>query len=75
LRQAAPWMTGEDRVRYGAALGILLLWAGVVVFGDHDTVNAVTPAAIGAATFLFASPAFFKRKDERRHDDKDDDER
>lgn len=56
-------MTPADRIRYGAALGILLLWAGVVIFSAKDTINAVTPAALGAATFLFATPVFARRRD------------
>lgn len=62
-------MTGEDRVRYGAALGILVLWAAVVIFGDHETINAVTPAALGAATFLFAAPLVTHRRKNGSHDE------
>lgn len=63
-------MSVEDRVRYGAAIGILLLWAGVVIFGDTTTKNAVTPAAIGAATFLFTSPLISRVRGNGK--DKDD---
>jgi hypothetical protein len=62
-------MNAEDRVRYGAALGILVLWAAVVVFGDHETINAVTPAALGAATFLFAAPLVRHKGKDKNGDD------
>jgi hypothetical protein len=61
-------MTPADRLRFSAALLILLLWGGLLLefYGTDEALNTATPVAFAAATFLFATPLFEARREKKR---------
>lgn len=67
-------MTTADRLRFTAALLILLLWGGLLLefYGSPDALTTATPLAFAAATFLFASPLFEARREQKRTRENDD---